>query len=191
MAPSRVDCVLPQRVLYHRQIRHVTSHNSPACTGIRGTVGQHRRPYFPEDGKWRVYLPVQRKLHGQFYFTCDSLLFCNLSTLQWSIQNGGSDLFRLDGNNFYPEKGHIIPDEPEDVDIATSYMRVEHQTLTRLPKTQAIIFCVRTYLTPLQDIRDEGNGPELADAIDSMPEKLGDYKMRPFWGKKVCAWLRE
>ena len=61
----------------------------------------------------------------------------------------------------------------------------------RLPQTQAIVFCVRTYLTSLQDIRDEGNGVELADAIGRMPEKLGDYKMRPFWGLRVCAWLRE
>jgi hypothetical protein len=53
------------------------------------------------------------------------------------------------------------------------------------------MFCVRTYLTPLQDIKDEGNGPELADTIESMPGRLGDYKKRPFWGEKVCAWLRE
>jgi hypothetical protein len=43
----------------------------------------------------------------------------------------------------------------------------------------------------LQDIRAEGDGAELADAIEAMPEKLGDYKRRPFWGEKVCSWLRE
>jgi len=53
------------------------------------------------------------------------------------------------------------------------------------------MFCVRSYLTPLRDIRAEGDGAELADAIEAMPEKLGDYKRRPFWGEKVCSWLRE
>jgi Protein of unknown function (DUF3445). len=97
----------------------------------------------------------------------------------------------VEGNNFYPEQGHVLPDTPEDPNIATSYLRVEHQTLTCLPKTKAIMFCVRSYLTHLQDVRDEGNGKALADAIEAMPEKLGDYKKRPFWGKKVCTWLRE
>lgn len=85
----------------------------------------------------------------------------------------------------------MLPHEPEDTDIATSYLRVEHQTLTRLPKSQAIIFCVRSYLTSLQDVRNEGNGVELAEIVEQMPEKLADYKMRPFWGQKVCEWLRE
>jgi hypothetical protein len=84
-----------------------------------------------------------------------------------------------------------LPYEAEDTEITTSYLRVEHQTLTRLAKTGAIMFCVRTYLTSLQAVKDEGNGVELANAIESMPDKLGDYKKRPFWGGKVCAWLRE
>jgi hypothetical protein len=49
---------------------------------------------------------------------------------------------------------------------------------------------VRSYLTSLEDIRDEGNGPLLADAIKSMPEKLGHYKRRPFWEQDVYAYLR-
>ena len=53
------------------------------------------------------------------------------------------------------------------------------------------MFCVRSYMTSLRQIKAEGEGVELADAIDSMPEKLGDYKMRPFWGNKVLPWLRE
>ena len=45
-------------------------------------------------------------------------------------------------------------------------------------------------MTSLRDIVREGNGVELADAIDSMPEKLGLYKMRPFWEEDVMAFLR-
>jgi hypothetical protein len=45
-------------------------------------------------------------------------------------------------------------------------------------------------MTSLADIRKEGSGPRLADAIESMPEKLGDYKKRPFWSRDVLAYLR-
>lgn len=45
-------------------------------------------------------------------------------------------------------------------------------------------------MTSVSDIVAEGNGEALADAIDSMPEKLGDYKMRPFWASDVLAYLR-
>ena len=45
-------------------------------------------------------------------------------------------------------------------------------------------------MTKLEDIKREGDGNLLADAIESMPEKLGMYKMRHFWGEKVLPWLR-
>lgn len=114
--------------------------------------------------------------------------FLHLSQIQWSLQVDGSDLFRLDGNNFYPEQEEI-PEEEQRVDLSTSYLRVEHQTLNRLHKSQAVIFCVRSYLTSLADVKKEGNGPSLLSAIKSMPEKLGDYKKRPFWCQAVYEYL--
>lgn len=45
-------------------------------------------------------------------------------------------------------------------------------------------------MTSLHEIVKEGNGVRLADAIDSMPEKLGVYKMRPFWARDVLHYLR-
>ncbi|KAH8125892.1 hypothetical protein FP744_10009168 [Trichoderma asperellum] len=112
-----------------------------------------------------------------------------IERMNWSLQVDGSDLFRLDGNNYYPGLGEEIPEEEQRVDLSTSYLRVEHQTLNRLPKSLAVIFCVRSYLTSLEDIRNEGNGPSLLSAIKSMPEKLGDYKKRPFWCKAVYEYL--
>lgn len=110
--------------------------------------------------------------------------------MQWSLQVDGKDLWRLDGNNYYPEKGHTLPEESQGIDIDQCWLRYERQTLKVLPETQAIVFCVRLYMTSLRDIVREGNGVELADAIDSMPEKLGLYKKRPFWEKDVMAFLR-
>ena len=102
----------------------------------------------------------------------------------------GADLFRLDGNNFYPEQGHTLPADQQEIVLPQCYLRSERQSLKCLPKSRAIVFCVRSYMTPLQEIVREGNGVELAEAIKSMPEKLGDYKKRPFWDKEVYAYLR-
>ena len=53
------------------------------------------------------------------------------------------------------------------------------------------MFAVRTYLTPLTEIKAEGSGLSLADACESMPEKFGRYKNRPTWGESLCSWLRQ
>lgn len=96
----------------------------------------------------------------------------------------------MDDNNFYPEQGHQIPLEQLRTDLDECYLRVEHQTLTRLTKSRAVIFCVRSYMTTLREVKAESNGPALADAIESMPEKLDDYKKRPFWSEIIYPYLR-
>ena len=75
-----------------------------------------------------------------------------------------------------------------------TYLRVELQTLTRLPETRAILFSFKTYMYPMRDIREEGSGPALADAIEGL--KLGNapgmwvYKSSARWGPEVCEYLR-
>ncbi|KAK5987039.1 hypothetical protein PT974_11155 [Cladobotryum mycophilum] len=113
-----------------------------------------------------------------------------IERMNWSLQVDGPDLFRLDGNNYYPEQGEeALAEDAELVDVSASYLRVEHQTLNRLPKTKAVIFCVRSYLTSLEDIKKEGNAAALLSSIQSMPEKLGDYKKRPYWCRAVYEYL--
>ncbi|KAF2638643.1 hypothetical protein P280DRAFT_455817 [Massarina eburnea CBS 473.64] len=112
-----------------------------------------------------------------------------IERFNWSLQTDGPDLFRVDGNNFYPEQGQSAL-LLQQIIIDNCWLRVEHQTLCRLPKTRAVIFCVRSYMTTLHDIKAEGNGPLLADAFESMPHKLGDYKKTPFWGETVYRFLR-
>ncbi len=78
--------------------------------------------------------------------------------------------------------------EPQDLE--NCYLRVERQFLVRLPDTKAIVFCVRHYIKSLEEIKREGNGPQLADAVKSMPENLGYHKRRPFWQRDVESFLR-
>ena len=71
---------------------------------------------------------------------------------------------------------------------------MELQTLTRLPETNAILFSFKTYLCPVRQIKEEGLGEELADAIQGL--KTGNapgmwvYKGGICWGKSVCDYLR-
>lgn len=71
---------------------------------------------------------------------------------------------------------------------------MELQTLTRLPKTGAILFSFKTYMYAVEDLKAEGLGPELADAIEGL--KTGNapgmwtYKGGVRWGKEVCEYLR-
>jgi len=108
----------------------------------------------------------------------------------WSLQTDGSELFKTKGNNFYPEEGQNSPVSKEITDICNTYLRVERQTLCRLPLSRAIVFCVRSFMTPISEIVEEGNGFALATAIESMPERLGLYKKRPFWADDVLAFLK-
>jgi hypothetical protein len=53
----------------------------------------------------------------------------------------------------------------------------------------------KTYQYPIQDLKDEGSGEELAAAIDglasgSVPD-ITIYKRQVIWGDKVKAFLRD
>lgn len=71
---------------------------------------------------------------------------------------------------------------------------MELQTLTRMPKTRAILFSFKTYLYPIKEIKEEGLGPDLADAIDGLKNgnapKMWVYKGGIRWGRSVSEYLR-
>jgi hypothetical protein len=66
--------------------------------------------------------------------------------------------------------------------------------LHRLPITKALVFSFKTYLYPLKDIKDEGLGEELAQAIDGLKEgsvpAMHFYKRGVIWGETVKKYLR-
>jgi hypothetical protein len=126
---------------------------------------------------------------------------------QWSVQTHGR-LYTL-GNHITDDELEVASDNKIDVDqvllhthlmlIPTdsevqTYFRVELQTLTRLPRTQAVMFSFKTYLYSIRQIKEEGSGPELADAIEGL--KSGNapgmwrYKSAVRWGPAVCNYLR-
>jgi hypothetical protein len=69
-------------------------------------------------------------------------------------------------------------------------IRRERQTFRRLPRTGAIVFGVKTYLTPLDELpMDELEN--LAKEMSSWPDYVGEYKGRDVWGTKVLEYHRQ
>ncbi|EFW99695.1 hypothetical protein CMQ_13 [Grosmannia clavigera kw1407] len=114
----------------------------------------------------------------------------NVKRLNWSVQTH-SDLFIPKGNHIV--EGDVFT-EDEEIDITKSHMRVECQTVTRLPKTGIVLFSFKTYLFPIAEIKAEGLGPGLADAIQGLKQGnapgMWVYKGAVRWGKGVCDYLR-
>lgn len=70
------------------------------------------------------------------------------------------------------------------------WLRVERQTLRRLPRTRAVLFTVKTYVTPLEEIARE---PDIAAAIAArlreMPDAVAAYKGLSAIREPVLRWL--
>ncbi|PYH37144.1 proline-specific permease [Aspergillus neoniger CBS 115656] len=65
--------------------------------------------------------------------------------------------------------------------------------LFRLPISRAVVFVVRTYMYPLQDVKKEGNGPRLVEAIAGLKEGSSPgfhfYKRAAVWQRAVSEYL--
>ncbi|KAF1978567.1 hypothetical protein BU23DRAFT_564150 [Bimuria novae-zelandiae CBS 107.79] len=84
--------------------------------------------------------------------------------------------------------------EEEEVDLGQTVLRCERQTLHRLPGTGALVFAFKTYTYPIRELREEGSGEALAQAVEGMgrgsvPE-MRVYKRQVVWGEKVANYLR-
>jgi hypothetical protein len=55
------------------------------------------------------------------------------------------------------------------------FLRVERQTLRRLPRSQAVLFTIRVHVYPLALVA-RSSARELGEAVRAMPDELGRYK---------------
>ena len=112
--------------------------------------------------------------------------------VNWSITTT-PDLFIAGGNHLYEDddSGKLPEDE---IEPEKCVLRAERQTLHRLPQTRALVFAFKTYQYPLSQIRDEGSGPALSEAIDGLGKgsapKILYYKRGVVWGPKVKEYLK-
>jgi dimethylamine monooxygenase subunit A len=70
------------------------------------------------------------------------------------------------------------------------YLRVERQTLRRLPQTDAILFGIRVHSYPLTTaIATPIAASRLAEAVRALPEQTQRYKSLKAFGPALLAWL--
>jgi hypothetical protein len=70
------------------------------------------------------------------------------------------------------------------------WLRVERQTLRRLPQTGAVVFTIRTHVTALKDaITAPDQAAALAAAVRSMPPAIVAYRHMAHFVPPLLAWL--
>ena len=112
--------------------------------------------------------------------------------VNWSVTTNPNLYSAGKGTNHAYEGDEIS--ELKDVDVESTFVRCERQTLHRLPKSKALVFAFKTYMYPINEIKEEGKGEELAEAIDGL--KAGNvpqmhfYKRGVVWGEAVKRYLR-
>jgi hypothetical protein len=88
---------------------------------------------------------------------------------------------------FQPDTPPATPGmDPRDL-----WLRVEWQTLRRLPETGAILFGIRTWVEKLSDfaLRDPWLIDNLADLVAKLPDDVAEYKSISPYRDAIFAWL--
>jgi dimethylamine monooxygenase subunit A len=71
------------------------------------------------------------------------------------------------------------------------FLRVERETLRRFPVTNAVLFTIRTYVTPISTIADDPLlAGRLADALNVLPDSVQAYKDVASFGPALVEHLR-
>jgi dimethylamine monooxygenase subunit A len=71
-------------------------------------------------------------------------------------------------------------------------LRIERQTLRRLPASGDVVFTIRTYIRPLGAIAvDAETARRLAGAIEGLPPAMREYRSMASFADALVAWLRE
>ncbi|XP_006460149.1 hypothetical protein AGABI2DRAFT_191916 [Agaricus bisporus var. bisporus H97] len=105
--------------------------------------------------------------------------------LAWSESTNGLEREFQSGGRF----SHKLKPTTE-----TLRLRSERQTLRRLPISGAIVFTIRTYMTPIEELgRERGVPGRLASSMRSWPTEVGEYKgkERGEWYEAVLAYMDE
>jgi len=84
-------------------------------------------------------------------------------------------------------------EESKSIDVAKCGLRMERQTLHRLEKSGALIFGFKTILEPLSEIKKEGSGAQLAEALNGLRRgnvpAMDVYKNAMVWREAVVEYL--
>jgi dimethylamine monooxygenase subunit A len=98
----------------------------------------------------------------------------------------------LDTDDWYtPTDGTAAP-RPLEPMPQQLFLRVERETLRRFPVTNAVLFTIRTYVTPIPVIAvDRPTARRLADSLEGLPEPVQAYKDVATFGGSLIEHLRK
>lgn len=108
--------------------------------------------------------------------------------LNWGVQSHNK--LYAPGLNHAAADEVVEPLDATKLDFENVFLRVERQVLLRMPKTKSLLFTIRTYTTPLSEVREEENATDMIEAIDNLPEVMAHYKKTEEWGPAVQSYLR-
>jgi len=103
--------------------------------------------------------------------------------INWSL-NENSTLFQPGGHGVLEAAPHLTS-ENAGTEV---FLRLERQTLRRLPMTSAILFTIRILQCPLEELNDS-EAHQLAQTLRYWPEDLRIYKSFPVYGPAVLSYL--
>jgi hypothetical protein len=107
------------------------------------------------------------------------------SRLNWSVLDDPA-LYQPTGKWREATNARITPENAGD----SLYLRVERQTLRRLPQSGAILFGIRVHSYQLaRAITRPEHAARLADAVRALPEATMHYKSLKAFGPALLAWL--
>ena len=105
--------------------------------------------------------------------------------LNWSLLDDPA-LFQPSGHGRIEADASITPENAGE----RLWLRVERQTLRRLPASGAILFTIRVHRWPLARLAERPDAAgRLKAAIETLPPALARYKSIPAFGEAVAAWL--
>ena len=99
----------------------------------------------------------------------------------------GPELFHINSHH------NITPDQlAEPLTVDQLHLRVERQYLQRLPKTRALVFSIRTYVTPITEVtKDRDVARALRTNVNSYTPDIAKYKNKPLWDDVLAAHLEK
>jgi hypothetical protein len=107
------------------------------------------------------------------------------SRLNWSVLDDPA-MYQPTGKWREATNPRITPGNAGDM----LYLRVERQTLRRLPQSDAILFGIRVHSYPLaRAITQPEHAARLAEAVRALPEETVHYKSLKAFGPALLAWL--
>jgi hypothetical protein len=109
------------------------------------------------------------------------------SRLNWSL---------LDDPALFQPGGKWRTQSRADVNAGNAgsqvFLRVERQTLRRLPDSGAVLFGIRVHVYALADVIDRPDrAAALADAIRSLPAEIQHYKSLLPFREALLGWLKD